>query len=125
MSQCNCGEPAEEDEIVTEIENDLGFPPPPPPPPPPPGCPTDVHQTVSIYAKVQIEPKVAIGRIKTFCLGDPHIMPYCVEETCSENCTFYVKQDICVEVPLFFEAKACAEPYGHMCHMPDVGCCRK
>ncbi len=119
--QCNCGEPAN-DEIETATENSVGFP---PPPPPPPGCPTDVHQTVSLWAKVKIDPKVTVGKIKTFCLGDPHISPNCVEETCSGSCTFFVKQDICVEVPLIFEAQACAEPLGHFCHMPDVGCCRQ
>ena len=112
--KCNCeGEPEE----GLEMENG-GCP------PVFGGCPLDVHQTVSLWAKVKIDPKVSVGHIKTFCVGDPVIRPDCVEETCGGSCTFFVKQDICVEIPLTFAAQASADPLGHVCHTPGVGCCK-
>ncbi len=113
-NQCNCNSEPEEG---YEVEQAGGHP------PVFGSCPLDVHQTVSLWAKVKIDPKVYVGKIKTFCVGDPSLCADLTQETCGGSCTFFVKQDICVEVPLTFAAQACAEPLGHVCHMPGVGGC--
>jgi hypothetical protein len=84
-------------------------------------CPTTVNETVCVEALVTINPQVTIGEIQAFCVGDPVIgacpgMPV-------PFCSFQVSQNICVQVPLTFDAIAKAEPTGIVCGTPTVGGC--
>ncbi len=84
-------------------------------------CPTTVNETVCVEALVTINPEVAIGEIRTFCVGDPVIGP-CLGIP-AEFCSFEVSQQICVQVPLTFDAIAIAEPLGIVCGTPSTGGC--
>ncbi len=83
-------------------------------------CPTTVHDNVCVEAEVTITPKVTIGDIRTFCLGNPFIGG-CLEP--QPFCSFMVGQNICVQVPLTFDAIATAEPKGISCAVPSIGGC--
>lgn len=84
-------------------------------------CPTTVHDTVCVDAEVTITPLVTVGEIRSNCVGDAAIGS--CPGTPSQFCTFNVRQEICVEVPLKFEANASATPRGIVCGTPDIGPC--
>jgi len=84
-------------------------------------CPVTVHETVCVRADVTIAPKVTVGDIKLYCIGTPVIgmcpgMP-------TAKCTFTVSQNLCIQVPVTFSAKAIAIPKGIICGIPAVGAC--
>ena len=84
-------------------------------------CPAVVHETVCVEAEVKIRPCVDVGEIQSFCKGPPEIGN--CEGPIREDCTFKVRQRICVQIPLDFSAKACAEPTGIVCGVPRTGPC--
>lgn len=84
-------------------------------------CPRTVHDTVCVDAEVTITPLVTVGEIRSNCVGDA-VIGSC-PGTPSQFCTFNVRQEICVEVPLMFEANASATPRGIVCGTPDIGPC--
>jgi hypothetical protein len=84
-------------------------------------CPTTVHETVCVDAEVTITPLVTVGEIHTNCIGDA-VLGSC-PGTPSQFCTFNIRQEICVEVPLTFEANASATPRGIVCSTPNIGSC--
>ncbi len=91
-------------------------------------CPQTVHEQVCVGAKVTITPHVTSGDARTFCMGDPFIGT-CpgTPGTCGTPpvpcCTFNVSQNLCVQIPLFFDATAVAEPSGIMCTQGATGPC--
>jgi len=84
-------------------------------------CPTTVHETVCVQAEVTITPKVDVGDIMTFCVDRPFIGA--CPGTPGRFCSFLVGQNICVQVPLTFDADAIATPAGIVCGEPGVGSC--
>lgn len=86
-------------------------------------CPTTVHETVCVQAEVTITPNVDVGTVQSFCVGNPLIgrCPGRVSET--GNCSFFVSQNICVQVPITFSADASAVPAGIVCGTPATGPC--
>lgn len=84
-------------------------------------CPTLVHDTVCVDAEIMITPLVTVGEIQTYCVGDAMIGS--CSGTPSPSCIFNVRQEICVQVPLTFEANATATPRGIVCGTPGVGLC--
>ena len=84
-------------------------------------CPTTVHDTVCVDAEITITPTITLGEIRSYCVGDAEIgacpgIP-------SQSCTFNVRQEICVQIPLNFEANATATPIGIVCGTPGTGLC--
>lgn len=84
-------------------------------------CPTTVHDTVCVDAEVTIVPKVTVTQIHSYCVGNPEIGA--CPGISSEFCTFNVRQAICVQLSLNFEADADAIPTGIVCGIPNVGTC--
>lgn len=84
-------------------------------------CPTTVHNNVCIDAEVTIKPVVTVGEIRTYCIKDAAIGR--CSGTISPDCSFHVRQEICVQVPLTFEADASAIPVGIVCGTPNTGIC--
>ena len=71
-----------------------------------PICPVVGKQRVELCVPVSVHPYARVGTITTHCCGEPIITS---GETCneviSENCSFTVKQTICIEVPVDFGAQ--------------------
>lgn len=84
-------------------------------------CPITVHDTVCVDAEVTITPLVTVGEIHSNCVGGA-VIGSC-PGTPSQSCTFNVRQEICVEVPITFEANASATPRGIVCGTPNTGLC--
>lgn len=84
-------------------------------------CPTTVHNNVCVEAEVTITPDVEVGEIRTFCVGDPFIGGCPVPP--QPSCSFMVSQNICVQIPLTFDANASAESAGIACSEPGIGGC--
>lgn len=80
---------------------------------------TNVTQNVCINAEVNVRPQVTVGEIFTFCDGGPFIGN--CKGTLKPCCSFNVCQNICVEVPLTFEATAEVVPNGLVCQTPRIG----
>lgn len=88
-------------------------------------CPTTVHETVCVKAKVTITPDVKIHDIKYSCGNDPIIWDCKATENYTDSCTFEVGQKICIEIPLTFSANAKVDPLGIVCGTPESGKCHK
>ncbi|MDD2979869.1 MAG: hypothetical protein PHN80_07845 [Hespellia sp.] len=86
-------------------------------------CPTTVHNNVCIDAEITIKPVVTVGEIRTYCIKEAAIGR--CSGTISPDCSFHVRQEICVQVPLTFEADASATPIGIVCGTPDTGICNE
>ncbi len=84
-------------------------------------CPVTVHETVCVQANVTIRPRVEVGDVETFCVDGPAIGP--CPGTVVRFCTFTVRQRICVEIPLTFDADVTAEQSGIVCGTPMTGPC--
>lgn len=84
-------------------------------------CATTVHETVCVQANVTITPEVEVGTIMSFCVGNPFIGA--CPGTPARFCSFLVSQNICVQVPLTFDASAEATPAGIVCGDPGIGSC--
>ena len=84
-------------------------------------CPTTVHDNVCIGAEVTITPRVEVGDIRSFCLGEPFIGT--CEGTPARSCSFGVSQRVCVQIPLTFFADAAAVPTGIVCDDAQPGTC--
>lgn len=110
MATCNCGNSSNDSELnkLSAVGAD-------------PPCTAEVHETVCVQAVVSIAPKVTVGTISTTCVGGP-VIGAC-PGTPEEFCTFTVSQNICVDIPLDFEATATAVPAGIVCGTPGTGPC--
>lgn len=86
-------------------------------------CPTTVHETVCVQAEVTITPNVVVGKVQSFCVGNPIIGRCPGTPSTTGTCTFNVSQNICVQVPLTFSATAEARPDGIVCGTPATGPC--
>lgn len=84
-------------------------------------CPTTVSENVCLEALVTINPEVTVGEILTFCIGPAVIGP--CPGAAVPSCSFEVSQNICVQVPLLFDAIATAEPIGIVCGTPTTSEC--
>ena len=86
-------------------------------------CPAIVSEQLCVQADIKIEPKVRVGMISTFC--DEPIIGKCARVACSnEACEFTVSRNICVQIPLFYSAKAYVHPAGHISGAPEFEPCR-
>ena len=89
-------------------------------------CTTFTYQSATVSVPVLVKPKVATGNIKTICCGEPILNPSPYKIICnpsSGNCSFVLKQNICIEIPIEFSAEAyvncptieCGEIVGQTC----------
>ncbi|AFM00142.1 MULTISPECIES: hypothetical protein [Desulfitobacterium] len=81
-------------------------------------CPTTIHETVCVKAKVTITPDVKVHDIKYYCDEGPINWDCEKTKNCANSCTFEVGQKICVEIPLIFSADAKVDPLGIVCETP-------
>lgn len=86
-------------------------------------CPTVVHETVCVQAQVTITPRVVVGKVESFCIGNPLIGRCPGTPSPTGTCTFNVSQNICIQVPITFSANAEATPSGIVCGTPATGPC--
>lgn len=84
-------------------------------------CPTTASENVCVEALVTIDPQVTVGEIQAFCVG-PAVIGGCPGESVP-FCTFEVSQNICVQIPLLFDAVAVVQPMGIVCGTPATGGC--
>lgn len=84
-------------------------------------CPTYVHEEVCVQGTVNIIPKITVGAVQSYCVGDP-IIGGC-DGGIQESCSFVVGRKICMQIPLEFSAEAAVTPDGIMCGTPEVGQC--
>lgn len=90
-------------------------------------CSRKVFQKVTVTAPVAVKPFALAGPTKTFCCGEPvlkDIRCHNYHSRCHGNrhydqvCTFTFSQDICVEIPIHFGAKACVGESRIKCYEP-------
>lgn len=63
-------------------------------------CDTTVFQTIGVCVPVTITPFALVGPINVTCCGDADISTEPCPETLEPSCTFYVRRNICAEVPV-------------------------
>lgn len=72
------------------------------------GCPTVSYQDVNVCVPVTIKAYGEIGTAKTQCLGKAIVS--CGSDDCTEKsgnvCKFTISQNLRVEIPVMFDAKA-------------------
>lgn len=68
-------------------------------------CETTVFQEIGVCVPITVTPSAIVGAINVTCCGEAEVSD---TEDCGTNgppsCTFYVTQNLCVEVPIRFSA---------------------
>lgn len=65
------------------------------------------YQRMSVRVPITVTPNVRIGRVMTRCLGAPTVTPGFTCAPCrAKCCTFTMTQQLCVETPVIFGARA-------------------
>ena len=66
-------------------------------------CKRTVIQKADVSVPVEIKPNATIGRIKSECIGEPHI----TSERCNQEggCRFVITQTICVRIPIQYNVQ--------------------
>lgn len=71
-------------------------------------CPANAYQTSTVCVPVSVKPFAKTGTTKTKCCGTPIVVPG--TKICGGikdgECIFTISQNICIEVPVEFGAKA-------------------
>lgn len=68
-------------------------------------CPATAYQAASVCLPVSVSPYVEIGDVIVHCSGSP-IVTDIGEDRCEcGTCTFTIRQNICVEIPIEFKAR--------------------
>ncbi len=86
-------------------------------------CTEIVHETVCVQANVKIDPDVQVGKIMSFCIGEPSITACPGVPSTEGQCVINVSQNICVQVSLKFSADAKAEQTGIVCGFGRIEPC--
>lgn len=95
-------------------------------------CDTTVFQTIEVCVPITVTPDADVGTINVTCCGPATVS----DEECAAgepSCTFYVTQNLCVEVPVVFSATgepgtptvACGELSTDGCDCGTVGAAEK
>jgi len=67
-------------------------------------CPATAYQAASVCLPVSVSPYTEIGRVVIHCCGSP-VLADTREDRCDcGTCTFTIRQNICVEIPIAFKA---------------------
>lgn len=92
-------------------------------------CDTTVFQTIEVCVPITVTPDADVGIINVTCCGPATVS----DEECAAgepSCTFYVTQNLCVEVPVVFSAtgepgtptvQTCGEPSQDGCDCGTLG----
>ena len=67
--------------------------------------PQIIHELACIEAGITLTPVVTLGNITVTCVGMP-MEGECPFDTESPTCTFDVHQEVCVRIPITFNATA-------------------
>ena len=67
-------------------------------------CETTVYQNVGVCVPMTVTPFAVVGAIDVTCCGAATVSDTPCPDSGSTNCTFYVSQNLCVEVPVSFGA---------------------
>lgn len=80
-------------------------------------CTKSAYQRATVNVPVAVKPFALAGSTKTYCCSDPVIKGIrCNQYHNEEICYFTFSQEICVEVPIHFGAKACVGDSWVDCH---------
>ncbi|MDD4170327.1 MAG: hypothetical protein PHD36_08785 [Desulfotomaculaceae bacterium] len=92
-------------------------------------CPVVVNETVCLEADIIIFPKIEVGEIRCFCVGNPVVSPCERSEDREEKpikdkvCCFTVQQKINVQIPLVFSARPRVIARDPECSAPVIDSC--
>ncbi|MGI5921507.1 MAG: hypothetical protein ACOX6I_07200 [Syntrophomonadaceae bacterium] len=86
-------------------------------------CTRTVHQKTMVNVPIAIKPFSFTGPTSTVCSSDPVIRNIRWTETKEQVCYVTVSQEICVEIPLHFGAKAHVGPSWVECDKPSADSC--
>jgi hypothetical protein len=67
-------------------------------------CDTTVFQTIGVCVPITVTPEAEVGTINVTCCGPATVSDEECIDTGETSCTFYVTQNLCVEVPVIFSA---------------------
>lgn len=67
-------------------------------------CDTTVFQTIGVCVPITVTPEAEVGTINVTCCGPATVSDEECVDTGETSCTFYVTQNLCVEVPVIFSA---------------------
>jgi hypothetical protein len=80
------------------------------------GCTRFIERKVTIDALVSISPHVSLEEPDVDCCNPVRIEPARHRHPkMDENCNFVVRQELCLRIPLIFEAEVKAKPLGIEC----------
>ncbi len=70
--------------------------------------PAKAFQRASVYVPVTVKPFATVGTPITKCCGEPYVVigRNTCEGTKNGECVFTITQEICVEIPVHFGARA-------------------
>lgn len=75
------------------------------------GCEKITYQPATVCVPVKVTPSASAGAVNTFCCGEPTVTPcscYVLSRgNVNGSCNYTISQNICVEVPIQFNAIAC------------------
>lgn len=66
-------------------------------------CTAYTYQSATVSVPVCVKPKVKTGEISTVCCGEPTVIASPYQLICSSKsgvCSYILKQNICIEVPV-------------------------
>ncbi|HEY3368644.1 MAG TPA: hypothetical protein VGK74_26600 [Symbiobacteriaceae bacterium] len=86
-------------------------------------CPAVAHQDICVEANVTIIPRVTPGSPRVICRGPALIGPCPGEDSPTGKCSFTVNQNVCVQIPLLFDARASATQGRVVCGLPSPTPC--
>lgn len=92
-------------------------------------CETTVFQNIGVCVPITVTPSAIVGAIDVTCCGPAIVSSTPCPLTGPTACTFYVTQDLCVEVPVRFSAMGedgdpvvtCGDPNQTGCDCPVNG----
>lgn len=70
-------------------------------------CETYTYQTATVCVPVEVTPTAVTGPTRTMCCGEPIVTPGAIQcPSSSRVCHFTISQQVCIEAPVTFGAKA-------------------
>lgn len=86
-------------------------------------CPAYGSQRATVCVPVTVSPYATVGETTTYCCGDPVVTPGAIAcgGTPMGSCTFTIRQDVCISVPVSFGATAVVGQYSVLCSDATTG----
>ena len=67
-------------------------------------CSKTLEQFVDISLPIEVCPEADLGKVETFCCGEPYIQ--CEHEPCGGSCSIIVTQSVKIKIPVKFGIKS-------------------